>query len=119
MSREDVYLSFFKTNKINYIYHPKSQTIEFPCIHCESRAIMICESSKWNCPTCHHSGNIIALIEYAKHHKFGKIYIPKKEEQSIFQMLDRLSKKYPDERRLLTIKFKTVELIKYYQKNTV
>lgn len=81
--------------------------------------MMCSESSEWNCTFCNHSGNIISLIKYAKNNSFGRIYVPKKEQQSILQLLDRIAKKYPEEKRLLKVKGKINDLVKYYEKNTV
>lgn len=119
MSKEYVYLSFFKSNKVNYIYHSKSQTIEFACIYCHGKAAMNSRTSEWKCRICSESGNLVTLINFAKHNTFGEIYVPNKEKQSIFRMLDRLSNKYPEENRLVLLEQKVKELIKYYEKNTV
>lgn len=119
MSRGYVYLSFFKTNKIDYIYHSNSETIEFPCIQCGSCAKMCGLTSQWECPFCKQEGNIISLIEFSKHNSFRKMYVPMKEQKSILQMLDRLANKYPDERGLVTVKSKVVDLIRHFEKNTV
>jgi hypothetical protein len=116
MSREFVYLSFFKTNRIDYIYRPDLNEIDFPCIHCSNTASMCSQTSKWYCSRCNQSGNIINLIEYEKHNSFRKMYVPKKEQKSIIQTLERLSKKYPQEHRLLALKDQVKTLINYYEK---
>lgn len=90
--------------------------IEFPCIHCLSTATMDSQTSAWNCIQCGKKGNIRNLIEYAKHNTFRRMYVPKKEQKSIITMLDRISKKYPQEQRLLVLKDKVKTLINYYEK---
>lgn len=113
MSSEYVYLSFFKTNKIDYIYHPNSKTIEFPCIHCQHAAKMYTKSSEWFCDQCHQSGNLINLIEFSKLHSFGKLFVPKKELKRIIQTLNRLSEKYPEENNLSSLKNRIIYLVNY------
>lgn len=113
MSREYVHLSFFKTHKIDYIYHPNSKTIEFPCIHCQHAAKMSSKSSEWFCDHCQQSGNLINLLEFSKLHTFGKLFVPKKELKRIIQILNRLSKKYPDESNLSSLKTRIIYLVNY------
>lgn len=113
MSSEYVYLSFFKTNKIDYIYHQHIKIIEFPCIHCHHSAKMNTISSEWFCNQCHQSGNLINLIEFSRIHSFGKLFIPKKELKRIVQTLNRLSKKYPNESSLNSIKNRVINLVNY------
>jgi hypothetical protein len=116
MSKEYVYLSFFKINKIDYNYRPDLSVIEFPCIYCPNTATMDSQTSAWTCNGCDQKGNIINLIEYSKCNDFRRMYIPKKEQKSIFAMLDRISKKYPNEQRLSALKDKVKTLINYYEK---
>lgn len=116
MSREFAYLSFFKSKKITYNYQASSQTIEFPCIHCQNTAIMCSQTSHWSCGNCNESGNIVALIEYSKGNSFGEIYFPKKEQKTIINMLERLVQKYPYEKKLLHLESKVKDLINYYEK---
>ena len=113
MSSEYVYLSFFKTNKIDYIYHTNTKTIEFPCIYCQHSAEMNTKSSEWFCYECNQNGNLINLIEFSKHHSFGKLFIPKKELNRIVQTLNRLSKKYPHESNLISLKNRIIYLVNY------
>jgi ribosomal protein S27AE len=118
MSREYVYLSFFKENKIDYIYRSDLSIIEFPCIHCQNVAIMCSQTSNWKCGKCNHSGNILKLIEFVKQRGyFRRLYVPKKEQKNIIRMLERLSKKYPDEPNLSKVNSKVREFIKYYEDN--
>ena len=77
---------------------------------------MCCRTSTWNCTSCGLEGNIITLIEYAKHNDFGKVYTPKREQKLLYQSLDLLLKKYPGEKHLLNVKDKVASLIKYYEK---
>lgn len=116
MSKGYVYLSFFKSNNITYNYHASTQTIEFPCIHCQNAAIMCSQSSQWDCSYCRENGNIVSLIEYSKGNTFGKIFVPKREQQIIMKLLNRLLNKYPDEKRLLHLDEKVKKLIEYYEK---
>ncbi|CAM4027160.1 hypothetical protein L1N85_17135 [Paenibacillus alkaliterrae] len=120
MSREYVYLSFFKENKVDYIYRPDLSIIEFPCTDCQNAAIMCSQTSYWKCENCNQGGNILRLIEFVKcNGKFRRLYVPKKEQKIIFQLVERLLKKYPDEPGLSKINSKVRELIKYYEENTV
>ena len=114
MSNVYVYLSFFKSNKIDYIYHANNNTIEFPCIHCQHSAWISTNTSEWFCYQCHKNGNLINLIEFSKHHSFGKLFIPKKELKNIIQSLDRLSKKYPHEVNLFSLKNRIIHLVNYF-----
>jgi hypothetical protein len=117
MSREYVYLAFFKENKIDYIYDKELSLIEFPCISCEGIAVMSASSSKWSCTKCRKKGNLIHLINYLNSEgKFNKMYLPKEEKRSIFQLLERLAKKYPNESRIPEVKQKIKQLVNYYEK---
>lgn len=116
MGREYVYLSFFKTNKIDYKYHSRLKIIEFACIGCEGKAIISSVTSEWQCSNCSQSGNLVTLINFAKNNKFGRIYVPKKEQQSILKTLDRLANKYPVEEQRISLLIKKIkELVKYYE----
>jgi hypothetical protein len=116
MGKKFAYLSFFKTMKIDYIYRQEYNVIYFPCIYCPGTATMDSQTSTWTCTRCSKKGNIINLIEYSKDNTFRRMYVPKKEQKSINAMLDRLSKKYPQEQRLLSLKDKVNTLINYYEK---
>lgn len=77
---------------------------------------MSSQTSVWKCSNCSESGNLVTLINYAKENTFGEIYIPKKEQQSIFRMLNRLSNKYPEEDKKFQLLIRKIkELIKYYE----
>lgn len=115
MSREYVYLSFFKSNKVDYTYHSRVKIIEFACIYCYETAVMNSKTSEWRCSNCSESGNLVTLINYAQNNSFGKIFTPRKEQQSIFNMLEQLSNKYPKEKSLLLVTQKIKGLIKYYE----
>lgn len=119
MSSEYVFLSFFKTNKIDYLYHSNTKTIEFPCIHCHHSAKMNTNTSEWFCDTCHQKGNIIRLIEFNKQHSFGKLFNPKKELKRIIRTLNKLSKKYPNETKIISIQNEVIYLVNYcYNSNS-
>jgi|GEM_PF-4917646 len=116
MSKEYVYLSFFKSNKIAYIYHSNLKIIEFACIACHGKAVMSSRTAEWKCPNCCKGGNLVTLINFAKDNTFGEIYVPRKEQQSILNMLDRLTNKYPEEEKRIYLLIKKIkELVKYYE----
>lgn len=119
MGKEYVYLSFFKSNKVDYIFHKQSKIIEFPCIHCNDSAKICTKTARWDCKHCNRNGNFLTLIEYSKENSFGEIFIPKQELKLILQMLKRLNQKYPSETNFLSLKGKIINLVDYYEKNTV
>jgi hypothetical protein len=117
MSRGYVYLSFFKENKIDYIYRPDVNHIEFACAYCQNIITMSTETSEWECIFCKQSGNILHLIEFINNGGcFTSIYVPQKEKRSIYQLLEHLSKKYPQESKVTTLKKKVKGLVEYYEK---
>jgi hypothetical protein len=117
MGKGYVYLSFFKENKIDYLYRPDVNLIEFACSECQNIITMSTDTSAWECTFCNQSGNIIHLIEFIKKGGcFPSIYVPKKEKRYIYQLLDRLSKKYPHESNLSTLSNKVKGLVEYYEK---
>lgn len=116
MGKVYAYLSFFKENKIDYIYHSKSQLIEFPCIYCLNNTFMCSQTSVWRCTNCGQGGNIISLFEYAKYNTFGNLFEIKKEQRAVLEILDQLALKYTDDESLLTVKKKVISLINYYEK---
>lgn len=116
MSREYVYLSFFKENKIDYIYHSEMNNIVFPCLYCEHTAKMCSITSEWSCSNCRNYGTLIHLIDFARVNSFRGMYIPGKEKKSLAQMLHRLSKKYPEDQSITIVREKVRRLINYYEK---
>ena len=116
MTKEYVFLSFFKSNNIDYRYYSNLSLIEFPCIHCRSSANMNSKTSIWTCSSCKKTGNIVSLIEYSKQNKFGSIYMPSKEKKSILRIIKGLSRKYPEEQSLTKVERKLNDLINFYEK---
>lgn len=121
MGKENVLLSFFKEQKVDYIYNSKEQVIRFPCFNCLNEIEMCTNTTKWKCLSCNNNGNILSLIRFFSNGNIvnAKIYNPKREKKKIILMLQNLKKQYPEiNDKLIKIELNINELLLYYKKKT-
>ncbi|WP_047986079.1 hypothetical protein [Ornithinibacillus californiensis] len=121
MGKENAILSFFKEQKVDYIYSSKEQVIIIPCFECLNEVKMCSNTTNWKCSHCNNNGNLLSLIRFLSngHILKAKVYNPKREKKKINNMMQNLIKQSPEMTdRLSNIECKINELLQYYEKKT-
>lgn len=116
-------LSFFKENKIDYIYFYEDQTLTFPCYNCFEEASMCLISTNWKCESCKQTGTLLHIIKHLKEENIiekAKIFNPKSELTHVSKVLYRIEKSYPElHDKLRDLDLRINRIIQYYEKKTL
>lgn len=121
MGKENAILSFFKEQKVDYIYIFKDQIILFPCFECFEEVEMCTNTTNWKCSKCNNNGNLLILIRHLSKGNVlkGKLYNPTREKKKINLMMKELINENPDIKgKLKNIEWNINELLLYYKKKT-